>query len=108
MDLSNVEGDLYKKAPLNFVSSETRRLHYRYSLLVRQMALSKKAFWYWDELAKNLQSKGNLFDTQPSLTPSNICNVNDEDELVIGYFSISGATEKRIFVEDIPDLEVNR
>jgi hypothetical protein len=107
-DLSEVEGDLYKMNPLNFVSSGTRRLHYKYSLLVRQMALSKEAFWYWDELAKNLQSKGNLFDTQPSLTPSNICNVNDEEELVIGYFSISGATERRISVEEISGLNVNR
>jgi hypothetical protein len=106
MDLLHVEGNRYRKKILNYVNNETRRLHYRYSLLVRQMALSRSAFWYWSELGKNLQSKGSLFDTQPTLTPSNICNVNDSQELVIGYFSISGATEKRIFVEKIPDMEI--
>jgi len=86
---------------------QPRKLEQRYSLLVRQLSLSEEAFWYWNELGKNVQSKGGLFDTQPALTPSNICNVADEDELIIGYFSISGASETRIFVENVPDLEVH-
>lgn len=105
LDLGNVRGSNYKKMPLNFVSSETQRLHHRYSLLVRQLALSEAAFWYWDELRKNVQTKGGLFDTQPSLTPSNICNVENEDEMIIGYFSVSGVSELRINVEDVPELE---
>jgi hypothetical protein len=104
LDLGVVEGSLYRQLPLHFVSGETQRLYYRYSLLVRQFSLSEEAFRYWDELGKNLQSKGNLFDTQPAITPSNICNVEDENERIIGYFSISGITEKRIMVEDVPDL----
>jgi len=107
LDLGNVEGSVYQKMPLNFVSNQTKRLQQRYSLLVRQLALSEEAFWYWNELGKNVQSKGGLFDTQPALTPSNICNVADEDELIIGYFSISGATESRIFVENVSDLDVH-
>lgn len=106
LDLGNVEGSVYQKMPLNFVSSQTKRLQQRYSLLVRQLALSEKSFWYWNELGKNVQSKGGLFDTQPALTPSNICKVDEEDELIIGFFSISGATETRIFVDDVPDLNV--
>jgi hypothetical protein len=106
LDIGNVQGSNYKQMPLSFVSSHNPRLLYKYSLLVRQLALSEASFWYWDELRKNLQTKGGLFDTQPSLTPSNICNVDDENELIIGYFSVSGASETRIFVEDVPDLEV--
>jgi hypothetical protein len=32
--------------------------------------------------------------------------VNDADEVVIGYFCISGASEKRIFVDSLPDLDI--
>ena len=71
---------------------------------MRQYSLGAGAFWYWDELGKNIQSKGTLFDSQPSLTPSNICNVEDEEEPVIGYFSISGISERRIMVEEVPGL----
>ena len=106
MDLKNVAGNSYKKFPLNFVSGSTRKLLEGYSILVRQYAHSEDAFWYWSELAKNVQSKGGLFDTQPALTPSNICNVGDENEPVIGYFSISGISEKRIFVGTVPGLEL--
>ncbi len=104
-DLANVEGNLYRKMPLNYVTNETWHLHYRYSLLVRQYALTWNAFHYWNELGKNLQSQGELFDIQPALTPGNICNVNDDEELVIGYFSLAGASEKRIFVDNVPDLD---
>lgn len=108
LDLKNVAGDFYKKFPLNFVSGSNRKLLEGYSLLVRQYSHSEGAFWYWNELAKNVQSKGGLFDTQPALTPSNIYNTGDEDELVIGYFSISGVSEQRIFVGTVPGLELYR
>jgi hypothetical protein len=47
-----------------------------------------------------------MFDRQPSLTPSNICNLEDPDELVLGYFSISGVSEKRIFLQDVEGLHL--
>ena len=107
-DLGNAAGDSYKKLPLNFVSGSDWKLLEGYSLLVRQYAHSEGAFWYWSELAKNVQSKGGLFDVQPALTPSNICNIEDEEELVIGYFSISGVSERRIFLRDVSGLDVYR
>ncbi|MGW8314166.1 MAG: DUF4249 domain-containing protein [Bacteroidales bacterium] len=105
-DLGGVSGSRYRAMPLNFVSTETQRLHHRYSLLVQQYSLGAEAFRYWDELGKNIQGKGTLFDTQPSLTPSNICNVDDEEEPVIGYFSVAGVTERRIIVQEIPGLTI--
>jgi hypothetical protein len=105
-DLGNVEGETYRKRPLNYVNTSTRRLQIKYSLLVRQLSMSKSSFTYWDELAKNMQSNGDLFESQPALTPGNICNVHDEQELVIGYFSMSGVSEARVFVSDIPGLKV--
>ena len=59
--------------------------------------MSESAFWYWDELKKNVQTKGGLFDTQPSLTPSNICNVEDVPELATrmdSYFCVPGGVPK--------------
>jgi hypothetical protein len=105
LDLEHVEGETYKKMPLIYVNTESRRLNIRYSILVEQMALSQSAYHYWSELAKNSQSGGSLFDSQPALSPGNICSLDDENELVIGYFSVSGVDEKRIFIEDLPGLK---
>ena len=41
------------------------------------------------------------------MTPSNICNVADAKEVVLGYFSISGVTEERVFVDSIPGVELS-
>jgi len=105
-DLKNVNGTSYIRLPLNFVSGKTWKLQHRYSLLVRQYSHSEDAYWYWSELAKNVQSGATLFDAQPALTPSNICNLEDCEELVIGFFSISGAIEKRVFVGIVPGLDI--
>jgi len=106
MDLGKVDGEIYGAMPLNFISNTTQRLQYRYSLLLRQYAISPSAFWYWDALKNNLQSNGGLYDSEPSLSPSNICNTEDEDEIVIGYFSVSGVSQKRIFVREVPGLAI--
>jgi len=108
LDLKDVEGETFRKMPLNYVNTETRRLNIRYSILVEQMALSQSAFQYWNEQAKNSQSGGALFDSQPALSPGNICNVDDENELVIGFFSVSGACEKRVFLTDVPGLKTQK
>jgi len=108
LDLRDVEGETYKKMPLNYVNTETRRLNIRYSILVEQLALSQSAFQYWNEQAKNSQSGGALFDSQPALSPGNICNVDDENEVVIGFFSVSGLRENRVFVEDVPGLKTQK
>lgn len=106
MDLAGVEGEVYRQMPLNYVDNHSQRLKYRYSLLARQFAISASAYWYWEGLKTNLQSRGGMFDSQPSLTPGNIYNVNDEKEIVIGYFSVSGLYEKRVFVSRIPGMHI--
>jgi hypothetical protein len=101
LDVANVNGSEYVRMPLHFVSNETQRLSYGYSLLVRQHSLDETAFRYWDELKKNSYEGGGLYDRLPSLTPSNISNENDPDEYVLGFFTVSGVMEKRIFVKDV-------
>jgi hypothetical protein len=105
LDVANMGGSNYTHMPLHFVSNETQRLSYGYSLLVRQHALDEPAFRYWDELKKNSQSGGGLYDRLPSITPSNIYNEEDPGESILGFFTVSGITEKRVFVKDVEGLD---
>lgn len=106
LDVRNFGRGYYSFMPLHFVSNETQRLRYRYSLLVRQYSMDEPAFRYWDRLKKNSQELSGMNSSQPSLTPSNICNSANPDEPVLGFFSISGVSEKRIFVGKVPGLTV--
>ncbi|MCD4709918.1 MAG: DUF4249 domain-containing protein [Bacteroidales bacterium] len=105
LDAANMSNKNYTYMPLHFVSNETQRLSYGYSLLVRQHAVDAPAFRYWDELKKNAHTQSGLYDRLPSMTPGNISNVDDPTERILGFFGVSGVTEKRVFVKDVEGLD---
>ncbi len=93
-----------RKYPLNYVSNRTNRLRIRYSLLVRQYTLSDDAFAYWDQMRRQNQEGGGLYEKQPSQIQGNVYNIDDPDEKVLGFFNVSSSTEKRIYVDDINEF----
>ena len=105
LDATNISDPSYTHMPLHFVSNETQRLSYGYSLLVRQHSQDQASFWYWDELKKNSYEQSGLYDRLPSLTPSNISNADDPDERILGFFGVSGVTEERFFVSEVQGLK---
>lgn len=86
-----------KKIPLTYVSNQSNRLEHSYCLLVKQYSMSEAAFAYWNKLQIQANETGGLYETQPSRVIGNLYNVDDPDEIVLGYFSASGVTEKRYF-----------
>ncbi|MFC5411315.1 DUF4249 domain-containing protein [Larkinella bovis] len=94
--------DVINQLPLVFVShSASNRLKVRYSLLVKQYALTNEAYEYWLNLKKNTESLGSLFDPQPFQTIGNIHGVTDPNEFVVGYLSGYSVEEKRLFVSPL-------
>jgi hypothetical protein len=79
-----------------------QKLLFKYSLLVRQYSLGPEAYYYWEELGKNSQEQGVIFTKQPALIKSNICNIADENEKVLGFFTMSGVQEARGIASDVP------
>jgi hypothetical protein len=92
--------NIIKEVPVNVIRIETNKLLYKYSILVKQYALSREAFEYWTDLAKTTQGTGTLFDPQPSQVTGNIKSKADPRELVFGYFSASTEASKRIFLNE--------
>ena len=92
-------GNTINKFPLHYVSSLTNRLKIKYSLLVKQYSLSNEAYDYWLQIQLQSQESGGLYETQPAYI-GNISNVNDNKEVVLGFFNASSVTEKRIFVSE--------
>lgn len=107
MSMGNLDYGIYIKKPFNFVPNNQleQKLHHKYSLHIRQHSIGEAAFHYWNELKKTSQEQGWLFDKQPAMLRSNICNIYNEDERVLGFFSMSGVEEKRGFAEHIPGLD---
>lgn len=96
--------NIIKDFPIHFVDNSTSRLYRRYSLLVKQYAISKDYYNYLAALKETNQTTGGLFDPIPNELFGNLKSTRNEDIPVLGYFSVAGLSKKRIFVnrEDIP------
>jgi hypothetical protein len=82
------------------ISKGDSRLWYNYSMLVKQMALTKEAYEYWEAIKKVSESSGGLFDPIPYAVKGNIISVSDDQEVVLGYFSGSQVNKSRITFGD--------
>lgn len=88
------------KYPLVFVTDETDRLKVKYSILVNQYSLDEAEYNFWEKVRTVSQNVGNLYDITPSTISGNIRCTTNPDEIVLGYFSVSAVTQKRLFVVD--------
>lgn len=58
-----------------------------HSMTVTQFTHSEKAYDYWNQLHQIANQVGSIFDTPPAPLRGILYNVEEEDELVLGYFS---------------------
>jgi hypothetical protein len=106
---TSLNADVISEFPLQTISyNGSNRLVNRYSILVKQNALSKDAYEWRQKLKKNTEQLGSIFDAQPSETGGNLHCTSDPAEQVIGFIGCSSQTEKRIFINryELPDVYV--
>jgi hypothetical protein len=68
----NLQQDVVSYQPLTTVTRVTEKAIYRYSILVKQIALTRESFDFWNTIRKNTELTGSLFDPQPSQYTTNI------------------------------------
>jgi hypothetical protein len=80
------------------------KLGHRYSVLVRQFALTKEGYDFYQLMKKNTESLGTIFDPQPSEITGNIRSLSDPAEKVIGFIKQAPVQEARIFIskDEVP------
>jgi hypothetical protein len=74
------------------------RLTKQYSILVNQYSVSQKEYDFWNSLKEVSEAGEDIFVSQPYSVTSNIHNVNDAGEMVLGYFEVSAVSQKRIYI----------
>jgi hypothetical protein len=92
--------DRLRRHPVTYISNETDRLKREYSILVNQYSLNEDEYNYWKKLQKLTEESGGLYDIIPASVPSNIMCIEDPGEKILGYFSVSAISSKRIFIKD--------
>lgn len=99
-NISGLSENMVFKYPIRFISNETDRLKVKYSLLVNQYSLNEDEYFYWEKLRNVYEETGGLYDITPASIPGNIFCVEDPGEKVLGYFSVSARSAKRIFINE--------
>ncbi len=84
--------------PLTYIPGTSLKLGVKYSILVKQIALSQSGFDYYDQLGKITQNVGSIFDPQPSQITGNIQSPTNPNDLVIGFFRVGTVETKRLFI----------
>jgi hypothetical protein len=92
--------DVVSYQQIHKIIQNDSRLDIKYSINVRQYAISEEAYQYWQILQKSTQQTGSIFDPQPSQISGNVTCVNDPKKIVIGFISAGSYSEKRIFINN--------
>ena len=90
--------DVISRAPITIVPQNSQKISIRYSILIKQYALTQDAYQYFSILKKNTENLGSIFDAQPTQLTGNIHSVKNPSEVVIGFFTASTVQQKRIFI----------
>ena len=90
--------DVIRQALVNTIPADQEKIGIKYSIMVKQYALTQDAYNYWTLLQKNTEQLGSIFDAQPSASIGNIHCVNNPAEIVIGYISAGTINSNRIFI----------
>jgi hypothetical protein len=78
----------------------SQQLGVLYSINVKQYALSEQAYRFLQQLKRNTEQLGTIFDAQPSDNNGNIRCITNAQEPVIGFVEVSEEKTKRIFISN--------
>ncbi|HEY9000586.1 MAG TPA: DUF4249 domain-containing protein [Mucilaginibacter sp.] len=92
--------DVVYQNPLTQITSTSEKLETKYSILIKQYALSSDAYKFWQSLKTNNEQLGTIFSVLPSELPGNIHCVTTPAEPVIGYISVGTVQQKRMFISE--------
>ncbi len=92
---AKLNNDIITNQQLGGLTSSEKIVH-GYVLQVKQYALTKEGFEYYQNLKTNTEQLGSIFDAQPSILKGNIHCINNPAETVIGFISVSTVTNKQV------------
>lgn len=95
---ARLSADVVNKAPVKAITVGSSKFQTKYSILVKQRAISEDEYNYLEALRKTTESIGGLFDPQPIPVTGNISRVRAGSPLAVGYFGAGHTVKSRIFI----------
>lgn len=86
--------------PFIYIGPAAEKLSVLYSVNLRQYAVSKEAYLFYQKMKKNTEQLGSIFDAQPSDIKGNIQSISNPAEIVVGFVEVTQEKEKRVFINN--------
>jgi hypothetical protein len=93
--------DVIYQNPLEVIPPTSEKIESRYSIQVKQYAMTSDSYSYFTQLKKNTEELGSIFDAQPSQLTGNVHCTTDATLPVIGYITAGTIQKKRIYIDEI-------
>ncbi len=90
--------DRVSRKRLVLIPVSDQKLSVRYSILVKQRAITREEYTYLQQLQRTTESVGGLFDAQPSQVFGNIETIGNTRGTAIGYFSGGATHQQRVYL----------
>ncbi len=91
-----INGNRIEKRFMKVVPYNSRQ---PYVVTVNQMALNENAYDFLDRVNDQLNLSGSIFDPPPTFIRGNLYNVDDPDDIVLGYFYTAGVATHEVAVD---------
>ncbi len=95
---AKLANDIVYQMPLTQIPLNSEKFEYKYSILLKQYALTPDAYQFYKNIKSNSEQLGSIFDAQPSELIGNIHNSKNASEPVIGFITVTNPQSKRIFI----------
>ena len=94
--------NLINKSVVRSIANTDMRARGLYAITVTQKVLDKEGYVYWETLRRNIGETGGIFSAQPTELIGNIKSVTNQNEMVVGYISVSTTSKMRAFIDWSP------
>ena len=103
---AKLKQDVIFQAPVTTIDATSEKIELKYSILLREYALTADAYKFWETLKKNTEQLGSIFDAEPTTLAGNIHNTHDATDIVVGFISAGAVSKKRVFItsEQLPSF----
>lgn len=88
-----------------YIDDDGGRFMNKYMVILEQRSLTKSAYQFFNLLDNQLSIEGSIFDPPPAQIGTNIINLDNPDEDVIGYFGVSDVSRDSLFIDNGKILE---
>lgn len=87
------------KIPVNFIEDDGLRFKDTYRAEIQQMSVTPGAHRFLKLIEQQLGITGSVFDQPPANIRGNIINLDNPDEVVLGYFIAAAVDTKQIYIK---------